>query len=260
MNHASHRWLAALVLIGAAAIPARADDAPAIEVRVTELMKQMSQYTGALERFRITVDTSQDEMDGGQLVQVSETKTIAVQRPNHVVCEVQGDGVHRRTWFDGKVLTMCDLLQKVHASRELPGSIAEMLDRAERKLGHSLPMADLLRPDIYAAMMARVVSGRYLGLHRVSDKRCHHLAFRQDEIDWQIWIDEGDKPLARKLVITYKLEPGNPQYTALIRSWDTDLTLAPEVFRPEIPAGSEQIDIRPVPESDDATPPAKEVR
>ena len=50
-------------------------------------------------------------------------------------------------------------------------------------------------------------------------KRCHHLAFAQEHVDWQVWIEDGAQPLVRKFVITYKDEPGAPQYTAIFFDW-----------------------------------------
>ncbi len=82
-----------------------------------------------------------------------------------------------------------------------------------------LPLADLLYSDPYAVLMAGVTYGRYLGIHQAAGVACHHLAFSQATIEWQIWIDAGDKPLPRKLVISYVQEPGEPQYSAVIRRW-----------------------------------------
>jgi len=66
----------------------------------------------------------------------------------------------------------------------------------------------------------RVENGRYFGVDSVLGYNCHHLAFTQDNIDWQVWIEDGPLPLIRKFVITHKNEPGEPEFTALIKSWD----------------------------------------
>ncbi len=72
-----------------------------------------------------------------------------------------------------------------------------------------------------------------------------HLAFVQDEIDWQIWIQAGPRPVPRKLVITYKNEPGSPQYVARLFGWDFQPRLAEEFATFHAPAGSDQIDFLP---------------
>jgi len=55
---------------------------------------------------------------------------------------------------------------------------------------------------------------------------CEHLAFRNDDTDWQIWIQVGDAPIPRKYVITSKTEEGAPQYTLVIRDWKRTLSPA----------------------------------
>ena len=105
-----------------------------------------------------------------------------------------------------------------------------------------LPLADLLYADPYAVLMAGVTYGRYLGLHQAAGVACHHLAFSQDTIEWQIWIDAGDKPLPRKLVISYVQEPGEPQYSAIIRRWSLESEVPEGLFTFEAPEGAQKID------------------
>lgn len=44
-------------------------------------------------------------------------------------------------------------------------------------------------------------------------------------MDWQLWIEEGARPLPCKMVITNKDDPAMPQYTAVLH-WDTQATPA----------------------------------
>jgi hypothetical protein len=55
-----------------------------------------------------------------------------------------------------------------------------------------------------------VQEARYVGMSQIADTKCHHLAFRQKLLDWQLWVEDGDKPLPRKLVITYKRQYAEP--------------------------------------------------
>jgi hypothetical protein len=43
---------------------------------------------------------------------------------------------------------------------------------------------------------------------------CDHLAFRQLDTDWQLWVEKGSRPLPRKIVITTRYEVGDPQFSA----------------------------------------------
>src|SRR5215471_4519416 len=59
----------------------------------------------------------------------------------------------------------------------------------------------------------------------VAGTKTTHLAFRAADVDGQVWIDDGDKPLPRKFILTSKQVKGEPEFTMVIRSWD----LAPKV-------------------------------
>jgi len=84
--------------------------------------------------------------------------------------------------------------------------------------------------------------------------KCHHLAFRQEGIDWQIWIEDSDQALPRKLVITLKEQPGHPQYLALIDKWNLTPDAPDSAFEFTPPAGAKRIDLTPLSSSD--APPA----
>jgi hypothetical protein len=92
----------------------------------------------------------------------------------------------------------------------------------------------------------------YLGIHEAAGVPCHHLAFEQDSIDWQIWIDAGPEPLPRKLVIAYKTEDEVPQYSVTIRKWNLKATLPDDLFRFEPPQGARKIDLPTEPPADGA--------
>jgi len=93
-----------------------------------------------------------------------------------------------------------------------------------RKYGLVMPLADLAFPDPYTELTENVRSGQYIGMGYVFDTKCHHLAFKQDTVDWQIWVEDTEQALPRKMVITFKTEPTQPQYTAFLSDWN----LSPE--------------------------------
>ena len=71
--------------------------------------------------------------------------------------------------------------------------------------------------------------------------------FSQEVIDWQIWIEDGPRPVPRKLLITYKEEPGSPQYVARLSDWDFQPCLSDHYFRFQPPKGSDEIEFLAIP-------------
>ena len=75
----------------------------------------------------------------------------------------------------------------------------------------AVPGADLLRPNVYDDMMNRAISARHIGQGVIDGIECEHLAFRAQDVDWQLWVQTGANPIPRKLVITSKAVGGAPE-------------------------------------------------
>ena len=107
-----------------------------------------------------------------------------------------------------------------------------------------LPLADLLSDDPWSVFSERVTGGFTVGASEVEGHACTHLAFTQDNVDWQIWIDAGETPTPRKLVITYKQMPSFPEYEVVLDLRPLDVT-DEALFRFAAPDGYEKIEVLP---------------
>ena len=171
-------------------------------------------------------------------------RRIAVERPNRAAADATGDTLNRASWYDGKMVTLLDKEHNVYATVEGAATIDATLDKLADEYGVSLPLIDILYADPYAVLTEAITYGRYLGIHQAAGVACHHLVFSQATIEWQIWIDAGDQPLPRKLVINYVQEPGEPQYTATIRRWNLDPKFPEGLFTFVAPEGAEKVDAK----------------
>src|SRR5512143_1998502 len=227
--------------------PAPSSNPPArhVEARAEAELKKMGEFLAKLPRFAFEAEETFDELPDGELRrQLTNVRRVAVERPNHLAADATGDTLNRASWYDGRTVTVLDKEHNVYATIEAPGTIDATFDKLEDEYGVVLPLADLLYADPYAVLMAGVTYGRYLGLHQAAGVECHHLAFSQETIEWQIWIDAGDKPLPRKLVISYVQEPGEPQYSAVIRRWNLDSKVPDGLFTFEAPEGAQKVDAK----------------
>ena len=118
----------------------------------------------------------------------------------------------------------------MYATTAAPPTIDETLDFAREKLDIIAPAAELLYKNAAEKMLKESSSGFVVGPSVVGGVKCTHLAFRGAEVDWQIWIEDGDKPLPRKFILTSKKVTGEPQFTVLIRSWDVAPKLTNKEF------------------------------
>jgi hypothetical protein len=236
--------LTVAVLLGIAALAGGAQQGVSkSDPKADKLLRDMSNYLGGLKEFRFVAEEFFDSVqDDGQKIQLSNHRTLSVRRPDKLFAESEGDTSNTRFYYDGKKVAVVDLGHKTYAVEKVTGTIDAMLDDLHERFGINAPLADFLFTDPYKVLTENVQSGIYVGLHQVGKTKCHHLAFRQKLLDWQIWIDAGEHPLPRKLVITFKRQAGEPQYSALIHRWDVRPELTDATFRFQPPTGVRKVD------------------
>jgi hypothetical protein len=135
--------------------------------------------------------------------------------------------------------------QKYYATVAAPPTLEAMLDFARDKLDILAPGSDLIYKNASERFYERLTSAFVVGKAVVGGVRCDHIAFRNPEVDWQIWIQEGDKPLPRKFIVTSKRMPESPQFVLVLSKWDAAPKLTDAMFRFVPPKGSQQIEFLP---------------
>jgi hypothetical protein len=225
-----------------------------VQQRADQILREMGEYLAGAQEYSFKADVAYDtETAEGQVLQYGGVAHVAVRRPDRLRVEYDGDERQSRVILDGKTFTFYDARANVYATTEVPSKIDDAIDRAFELYGFSVPIADLVYSDSYRTLIENVEAGFVVGRHRVDGVPCHHLAFSQESIDWQIWIEDGPRPLPRKLVITYKSEPGSPQYIARLSNWDFEPRFSKYYFEFDAPADSGEIEfitIETVPETE----------
>jgi hypothetical protein len=223
-----------------------------IEPRADEVLRAMSERLAGLERFAFEAEETFDEIpDGEPRIQLSNVRRAAVERPNRLAADADGDTMNRAAWLDGKTATVLDKAHNVYGQVAVPPTIDAALDALAEQYGIEPPLEDFVFSDPYAILTEAVRYGRYLGLHHAGGVMCHHLVFVQDTIEWQIWIDAGEDPLPRKFVITYVRDPGEPQYSAVLRKWNLDPVFPEGLFTFEAPPGARRVEFSRFTEPDE---------
>ena len=216
-----------------------------IDPVVDELLQELGQYIDGAEQFTFQAEVEVDEVSPqGQKTQYTSSFDVAVQRPDRLFANQQGDLQNRSLWFDGDRFTLLNQDLNNYLSVDTPNTLAEAVPFLEDR-GVVFPLADFVTGNFYQGVIANVQTGRYLGLHQVRGELCHHLALTQDNIDWQIWIEDGYQIVPCKLIITYKNLPESPQYTAYFSDWDFSPRLPDRLFRFIPPEGASEIEFLP---------------
>ncbi len=219
----------------------------AVEPEAQQILREMSDYLSSLEQFTFQGDITTDViLYSGQKLQNSGTIDISISRPDRFYLTRKGNIVDQAFYYDGKTLTLHGKKVNYYASIAALPTIEETLDKAIEEVGLIAPGADIIYQNTYDVLMENAVSGFYAGLSTIQGVECHHLAFRNSEVDWQIWIENDDTPLPCKYLITSKWTRGGPQFSVVFFNWNTAAKLKDELFVFTPPEGAEKIEFIPV--------------
>ncbi len=212
------------------------------------VLRQMSVHVAGLRQVRIEAEILFDRVEAsGEKIELSNRTRVDVLKPDRLYVQTSGDAVNRRLWYDAKEFCLLRTKEKLYSKLPMTGSVDSVLGVLSEKYGVTVPVfTELLAPSPYSALTQEVLTGRKVGVHRVRGRECHHLALTQKDIDWQIWIETGNNPVPRKIVITYKNRPGQPQYSVVFIRWDTKVDFDDAHFTLVASGGWGRIQLAPV--------------
>jgi hypothetical protein len=121
-------------------------------------------------------------------------------------------------------------------------TLTGLVEKLETRFGIEVPLSDLFVWGTPAAPLDKINSAMNAGQDFIGDDLCDHYAFRQGNVDWQIWITTGARPLPRKVVITNRSDEARPQSVSLI-AWNLNPGFNDSVFRFVPPKGATQAQI-----------------
>jgi len=239
--------VAAALLLWSGTAPAQ-DEAPAAAEAEQggegmEILMRMANYLAQAPSFSVSVSSGYDAIqEDGQRIEFGERRRILIHRPERLRVEFErSDGERGQVLFDGREITAFKESDNVYARVEKPGSVDGTVVYLVRDLQMTLPLARMFLTSLPQELEQRVESVAYVEEDTLFDVPTDHLAVRTAEIDFQLWVAQGEQPLPRRVVLTYKNAPGQPQFRADFTDWN----LAPDVSAPLFvftpPAGAEQI-------------------
>ena len=207
----------------------------------------MGSYLAGASEFSFRADVTYDaESPEEPKLQYGGIARVALRRPNQLHVEYDGDEDTRTIVIDGQTFTFYDRENELYARTDVSSPIDAAIDQVFEQYGFSVPIADLVYTDPYRTLTENAQSGSVVGRHAVDGVECDHLVFTQEAIDWRIWIEDGPRPVPRKLTITYKTEPGSPQYTARLSNWDFAPRFSDHYFTFEPPPDAAEIEFMTV--------------
>ncbi len=206
-------------------------------------LMEMAGYIATAPSFSVTIRSGYDAIQqDGQRIEFGEKRRVTLLRPDRLRIEVQrSDGDSGMFLYDGKALTAFKAEENIFARMEKNGTVDEMIVYMVRDLRMTLPLARMFLSRFPQSLEEMVTSASLVEEDFLFDVPTDHLAARSEGVDLQVWVAQGDRPLPRRAVITYKTAPGVPQFWAEFTDWDLSPKIADDTFSFTPPAGAEQI-------------------
>ena len=212
------------LLLGAACMPGVAQETgekaaatPAVDPRAMDALDRMGKALHAMKQFSLRADATKEVvMEDGQKLEFGGTVNYKVRPPDRMYAELNSDRKKRQYFYDGKTLTIYSPSTKYYATLPAPDTLGELVVAAE-SYGLEMPLADLFWWGTDKAPTSAITSATYVGPARLGERNVAQYAFRQKDVDWQVWLD--GEALPRKLVITDLSQAERPQYASLLE-WD----------------------------------------
>jgi len=203
----------------------------------------MAEFLAGTPAFSVTIRSGYDAIQAdGQRIEFGEKRRITLQRPDRIRIEVlRSDGDSGLVLYDGKSLTAFKADDNVFARLEKNGTVDEMIVYMVRDLRMTLPLARMFLARFPQSLGKMVTSSNLIEEDFLFDVRTDHLAVRSEEVDMQLWVAQGVRPLPRRVILTYKTAPGAPQFWAELSDWDLSPKITDDMFVFSPPAGTEQI-------------------
>jgi hypothetical protein len=192
----------------------------AIDPDAITALNDMGAYLRGLKEYQVKARvTSDDVLTDGQRIQYTSATDMLVRNPDRLLANVVNDRIERTFLYDGKSFTLWAPRVSYYATVDAPATIRELLTRLDEKYEIEMPFVDLFLWGTPKSSVADIKAATDIGPSVVENITCEQYAFRQDGLDWQIWIQKGSHPLPLKLVLTTLTDEARPQHM-VVYTWN----------------------------------------
>ena len=212
-------------------------------VQAKMLLINTADYLAKAKGFSVNVEANYDIIqNSGQKIEFGESYHVLLSRPDDLRIDFEDrDGSKRQILFNGSTMTMFEPGQAFYGNLTKPGSVDQIISYIIKELQTPIPMSLLLLTSAPQELQKRVTDIALVDDERLGGIPVYHLAARTADVDFQVWITQGNEPTPRRIVITYKKSPGQPQFSALLSDWKFDPVVNSSDFVFTPPAGARPV-------------------
>jgi len=235
--------------------PARNDGAvvkPKVDPVAEKILHALAESVHGLQRLKCEVTLRMTTEMEGMKQEITSTYAFAMERPNKLVLRHVRGMAGNTVVCDGKRLVIYAGVVNQYEDKAAPKGFETLFQASGPMTGNMLFLDNLLRDDIYAAIMEGVNELTYAGKEQVEGQECHRLKFSQNEFDWDLWVTTGDHPAVIRVLsdMSKSVAAGNEEPSAAkgmkmevlnrFSGWQGDPELSADTFVFKPPEGAKK--------------------
>jgi hypothetical protein len=183
------------------------------------------------------------DTDGDYLHIVHNINVLAA-RPDKIAVTATGDDGTIRLVYNGQQVSVFDAVDNKYGQIPMTGSLQHMFEQVGERLGVEFPLADFLGDEPTQSFLTGVISGKEVDTDRIDGAPCRHLFFTQSgATELELWVENNDRAVPRRLVITYRALPGTPNFVAEFSDWNFQNRPSDAEFVFQPPGGATKVDV-----------------
>ncbi|MHA4842927.1 DUF2092 domain-containing protein [Flavitalea antarctica] len=215
------------------------------------IIDRMADVIGDLESCSYALTTATDvevtnhmQTEKSVYIKYFTDYTVYMGGSNKMLINAYGYKGHRQYMYNGKQFAYYSFDENNYGLIPAPATVIKTFDSLSDNYGIEFPAADFFYPALTDDILAHSDSLRYLGIEKINAKEYFHIiAFNPEEII-QFWINNDAYNLPARFSITYKKQPGNPQYLAIFSEWQINPRFPEAMFEFVPPPGAGRLRIQ----------------
>jgi len=172
-------------------------------------------------------------------------RKVTVRRPDRMMIDLTGDDGATKLYYNGKTVVIYGVETKKYVTTPAPVSIQAMIEKNVGNGSLDFPLADFLTSAPDKSFLAGIKSGSEVTTVTIDGVPCRHLLFTQSPgVEIELWVEKNERALPRRLVATWRSEPGQPSFIAEMYDWDLSIHPTDADFTFQPPAGAVQTEAK----------------
>jgi len=248
-GHKAFVGLVAAGLISVAALAPAFGASPAAKPTISsEASAALAQMAKSLlsQQFSFQARTLRVYADAdGRFLHIGHTLKVLIRRPDRMRVDLDGDDGATQVFYDGKTLTLFAPARKEYVSFPVPDTIETMIKEAEKRVGFDFPLEDFLSQTPDRSLLSGVTEGKIVNQVTIDGAPANHLTlFQPPGLELELWLGADEKALPKRLFITYRSIPGQPNFIATFSDWNFSVTPTDADFTFQPPEGAKQVELK----------------